>query len=76
MSNVHYLPGANIPAATVLDAAKDVDGQPLDTCLVIGKTQSGTLYFAGTSDNAGEVHLLLTRALFFLQRLIHEQLDR
>lgn len=70
MGKVHYLPGADLPAERVLTEAMTVGGAPLDTCLVIGKTQDGSLYFASTTDNAGEVQLLLGRAQYFLMREI------
>lgn len=71
MSNVRYLPGADMPAQQVLEAA--IENGPLDTCIVVGKSQNGALYFASTTDHGGEVQLLLGRATHYLLRTIAEQ---
>lgn len=69
MSKISYLPGTPIPAAVVLDAAKEAD---LEHCLVIGQHKDGRFYFGGTSDHCGEVHWLLMRANHFLMSKVAE----
>lgn len=69
MSNVRYLPGADIPCQQVLDGAA---AAPLDTIVIIAKEQDGNIYFASSTDHAGEVQLLLTRAQAHLVRMVEE----
>jgi hypothetical protein len=60
VSNVRYLPNADMPADVVLDGAKD---QELDACLVIGTGDEGTYIGSTTAD--------ITKAMWLLERARH-----
>lgn len=57
MSNVRYLPNADMPADTVLECSK---GQEITECLVIGAIEDG-VYVACTTDDIGRAMWLLER---------------
>lgn len=69
MSNVRYLPGADIPPKQVLEGALEAE---LDTVLIIGKGQDGALYLASSTDHAGEVQLLMARAQAHLVTMVED----
>lgn len=71
--NVEEFPGetkVTLPVETVLDGAKK--GIP-DECLVLGWTDDGKLYIAGTHSNLNSALMLIETAKFFVMHEVAGQ---
>lgn len=59
----------DIPASQVLDAAKNADLSP---CIVLGFTESGEFYFAGSMADGGDAMWLMEQAKYQLLKQLEE----